>query len=98
MGFKLLMMAMEFNCLAAILLPLFLQVACKNLCSNTIQKHHRPRYFRSNTVERARFRPVGKLLGYLNADHWAVAMPFARVYPVVIFIFLLKMPRISVQN
>ncbi len=26
--------------------------------------------------------PGGALLGYLNADHWAVAMPFNRVHPV----------------
>jgi hypothetical protein len=26
--------------------------------------------------------PGGKLLGYLNADHWAVAMPFDRERPV----------------
>jgi hypothetical protein len=26
--------------------------------------------------------PGGRLLGYLNADHWAVAMPFNRVHPV----------------
>lgn len=26
--------------------------------------------------------PGGGLLGYLNADHWAVAMPFDRVHPV----------------
>lgn len=34
--------------------------------------------------------PGGKLLGYLNADHWAVAMPFARVYPQLSRIFLTK--------
>lgn len=34
--------------------------------------------------------PGSNLLGYLNADHWAVAMPFARVYPVLSSIFLDK--------
>jgi hypothetical protein len=27
--------------------------------------------------------PGGALLGYLNADHWAVAMPFNRDHPVL---------------
>jgi hypothetical protein len=27
--------------------------------------------------------PTGKLLAYLNADHWAVALPIARSHPVV---------------
>ena len=27
--------------------------------------------------------PGGALLGYLNADHWAVAMPFARAHPAI---------------
>jgi hypothetical protein len=31
--------------------------------------------------------PGGALLGYLNADHWAVAMPLDRMYPVLSFAF-----------
>jgi hypothetical protein len=27
--------------------------------------------------------PGGALLGYLNADHWAVAMPFNREHPAI---------------
>jgi hypothetical protein len=27
--------------------------------------------------------PGGVLLGYLNADHWAVAMPFNREHPTL---------------
>jgi hypothetical protein len=27
--------------------------------------------------------PGGALLGYLNADHWAVALPFNREHPVL---------------
>jgi hypothetical protein len=34
--------------------------------------------------------PGGKLLGYLNADHWAVAMPFARDYPQLSSVLLTK--------
>jgi len=34
--------------------------------------------------------PGGALLGYLNADHWAVAMPFNRVHPTLAGAFVTR--------
>jgi hypothetical protein len=34
--------------------------------------------------------PGGVLLGYLNADHWAVAMPFNRVHPTLAAAFVTR--------
>jgi hypothetical protein len=34
--------------------------------------------------------PGGALLGYLNADHWAVAMPFNRVHPTLAAAFVTR--------
>ena len=34
--------------------------------------------------------PGGTLLGYLNADHWAVAMPFNRDHPTLSSMFITR--------
>ena len=34
--------------------------------------------------------PGGALLGYLNADHWAVAMPFNREHPTLAGAFVTR--------
>ena len=34
--------------------------------------------------------PGGTLLGYLNADHWAVAVPIGRSHPVIASLFVDK--------
>ena len=34
--------------------------------------------------------PGGALLGYLNADHWAVALPFTREHPTIAETFVTR--------
>jgi hypothetical protein len=34
--------------------------------------------------------PAGSLLAYLNADHWAIAVPFNRVYPTISEMFITR--------